>query len=277
MRRIKLHLISKDLITMTSRRLLASLWAVRGSNAVSHGSCISSSQIPRHIHTQGTIVREDSEQKESGSWMPEWMRARMPGVLGGSREEIQEMQDLTLDSYASQLKMARRLGSMSGSAFGSTSASDPAAQGTLLLYEKIIERMDSEEREDVNALTLNRKAVVAEQVGCSVEQVEDCIARFKWTQHMMRTLAAYRKKGNPMPKTMEELEQVVGKWQSFRSSEAGLASSGVASSGSIVIAMDAVSPKDGKPCGLAGMTVGRSTKCPRFRKSYKACCGKYTR
>ncbi|KAI8101357.1 hypothetical protein M9435_001463 [Picochlorum sp. BPE23] len=93
----------------------------------------------------------------------------------------------------------------------------------------------------------------------------------------MRTLAAYRKKGNPMPKTMEELEQVVGKWQSFRSSEAGVASSGVASSGSIVIAMDAVSPKDGKPCGLAGMTVGRSTKCPRFRKSYKACCGKYTR
>jgi hypothetical protein len=166
---------------------------------------------------------------------------------------------------------------MSGFAFGSTSASDPAAQGTLLLYEKIIECMNEEEREDVNAFSLNRKVIVAEQVGCSVEQVEDCIARFKWTQHMMRTLAAYRKKGNPMPKTMEELEQVVGKWQSFRSSEAGVASSGVVSSGSIVIAMDAVSPKDGKPCGLAGMTVGRSTKCPRFRKSYKACCGKYTR
>eukprot|EP00889_Picochlorum_renovo_P004477 jgi/Picre1/31507/NNA_006859.t1 len=153
----------------------------------------------------------------------------------------------------------------------------PAAQGTLLLYEKIIEHMNSEEREDANPFFVDRKAIVAEQVGCSVEQVEDCIARFKWTQHMMRTLAAYRKKGNPMPKTMEELEQVVGKWQSFRSSEGGVASSGVVSSGSIVIAMDAVSPKDGKPCGLAGMTVGRSTKCPRFRKSYKACCGKYTR
>ena len=242
---------------------------------MSHGS--SSSQMCRQLHSHGTVVLADGDEKEGGSWMPEWMRARMPGVLGGSREEIQEMQDLTLDSYASQLKMARRLGSMSGYAFGSTSASDPAAQGTLLLYEKIIERMNTEEREDVNAFSLDRKTVVAEEVGCSVEQVEDCIARFKWTQHMMRTLAAYRKRGNPMPKTMEELEQVVGRWQSFRSSEAGLASSAVASTGSIRIAMDAVSPKDGQPCGLAGMTVGRSTKCPRFRKSYKACCGKYTR
>ena len=230
------------------------------------------SKVLRAQERYASSDRED-EGKDTSSFLPGWMKSRLPGMLGGNREEIQEMTNLDMSSYLNQLKMARRLGSMTGNAFGSSNASDPGTQGFLLMSEQVIERMRDEERKnptDEGSFTKSRKAEIAEDVGCSVAQVEDCIARYMWTKHMMSTLAEYRKKGHEMPKTMEELERLTGRWTDFKQ-QYGTNSSH--SSGSIVIPADATSPKGG-PCGLAGMTVGRSTKCPRMRKSYKACCGR---
>lgn len=66
-----------------------------------------------------------------------------------------------------------------------------------------------------------------------------------------------------------------GSWQSFRTStpEAGLTQKAAAPVGSLTVPNDAKSPQ-GLPCPWAGQHVGRSTKCPATRKSYKACCGK---
>lgn len=226
--------------------------------------------------------KDGEEGSTSSSFLPAWMKARLPGMLGGAREEIQEMNNLDMASYLQQLKMARRLGSMTGNAFGTSNASDPGTQGFLLMSEKVIERMTEEERNDPSDDTcfpITRKQEIAQDIGCSVEQVDDCIARYMWTKHMMSTLADYRKKGNAMPTTMEELERVTGRWTDFKQqhtkgvgSRSSLGSSS-SSLNSICISADARSPKGG-PCGLAGMTVGRSTKCPRMRKSYKACCGR---
>ncbi len=215
----------------------------------------------------------EDEPKETSSFLPGWMKSRLPGVLGGNKEEIQEMASLDMSAYLKQLKMARRLGSMTGNAFGSSNASDPGTQGFLLMSEQVIERMHEEERKnptDEKSFSKVRKAEIAQNVGCSVEQIEDCIARYMWTKHMMSTLAEYRKKGYDMPKSMEELERVTGRWTDFKQQ---YRTNSTHSSGSIVIPANAMSPKGG-PCGLAGMTVGRSTKCPKMRKSYKACCGR---
>jgi hypothetical protein len=216
----------------------------------------------------------DGQDGTTASWVPQWMRSKLPASLGGdgTREQIREMEDLDMDSYLKQLKMARRLGSMTGSAFGTSNASDFGSQGFLLLSEKVIERMTPEERADISTFTIERRRFVAQDVDCSMEQIDDCIARFSWTKHMMKTLAEHRKRGHDMPSTMDELEKITGTWRQFRSQSG--APQSVQSSGSITLPIDAVSPKDGKPCGLAGMSVGRSTKCPRFRKSYKACCGR---
>ena len=231
----------------------------------------------RNVST-GTLAGQksdaDGQDGSTASWVPQWMRAKLPASLGGdgTREQIREMEDLDMDSYLKQLKMARRLGSMTGSAFGTSNASDFGSQGFLLLSEKVIERMTPEERANVSTFTVERRRVVAQDVDCSMEQIEDCIARYMWTKHMMKTLAEHRKRGHDMPSTMDELEKITGTWRQFRSQSGGQQI--VQSSGFIALPMDAVSLKDGKPCGLAGMSVGRSTKCPRFRKSYKACCGR---
>jgi hypothetical protein len=219
------------------------------------------------IRTYSKIGRggNDSESNSSsGGWIPQWIKSKLPG---GSREE------LTVDSYVESLKMARRLGSMTGSAFGTSNASDPAAQGSLLLFEKIFSQLTGEEKAEVEKIGLQRRAEVARVVGCSMEQVDDCIARYLWTKRMTEQLSEYKKTGRAMPQNMQELEQVVGTWKSFKASSPAT-STGASLMGSISIPMDATS-KNGQPCGLAGQTVGRSTRCPLHRKSYKACCGRY--
>lgn len=218
----------------------------------------------------------DQQEKTQGSWMPQWMKSRLPGMLGGNREEISEMEGMTFDSYMSSLKMARRLGGLTGNAFGTSNASDPAAQGTLLLYEKIYGAMLQEERSDPeSAFNMTRRKEVAQQVGCSLDQVDNCIARFLWTKTMMTKLAQHRKQGKPMPTTIEEMERIVGTWQSYKSTAPQGMPSSSSTAGKIRIPPDAIHWKDGQPCGLAGLTVGRSTKCPVKKKSYKACCGKF--
>ena len=210
--------------------------------------------------------RHDSESNSGGGgWVPQWIKSRLPG---GSRDE------LTVDSYVDSLKMARRLGGMTGSAFGSSNASDPAAQGSLLLFEKIFNQLTGEEKLEIEKVGFQRRAEVAQVVDCSMEQVDDCIARYLWTRRMTQQLAEYRKTGRSMPQNMQELEQAVGTWRSFKATSASQSTRGGASStGSISIPVDAMN-RNGQTCGLAGQTVGRSTRCPLLRKSYKACCGK---
>eukprot|EP00890_Picochlorum_soloecismus_P001312 jgi/Picsp_1/2181/NSC_05646-R1_protein translocase subunit 1-like len=227
--------------------------------------------IRQYSKSEGNHYNSESESS-SGGWIPQWIKSKLPG---GSSEGLEE---LTVDSYVDSLKMARRLGGMTGSAFGTSNASDPAAQGSLLLFEKIFNQLTGEEKLEIEKLGFQRRAEVAQVVGCSTEQVDDCIARYLWTKRMTQQLSEYRKTGKPMPKSMQELEQVVGTWKSFKATSGHSYSSGGGSSstGSIAIPIDAMN-RSGQPCGLAGQTVGRSTRCPLFRKSYKACCGKSNR
>ena len=65
-----------------------------------------------------------------------------------------------------------------------------------------------------------------------------------------------------------------GNWQSFRTATPdNLVDTKSAPAGSEKVPSDAKSPK-GYPCPWAGQSVGRSTKCPATKKSFKACCGK---
>ncbi len=168
----------------------------------------------------------------------------------------------------------RKLGSISGSAFGAK-ASDAGTQGFLRNTELVIGAMTPEERER-ESLTAEQVVALARKLDLSVEQVDAVMGRYKYTKHMMAVLARRKREGKPMPKTLEEVEQLTGDWRSFMASSS-LSHSGAASGGPngfIIIPADAIHPSKGGPCGLSGMSVGRSTKCPRFRKSYKACCGR---
>jgi hypothetical protein len=199
------------------------------------------------------------------------MRSRLPQALGGdgTAETVKELEGITLDGYRKQIAAARRLGSLTGQAFGSSGASDPGTQGFLRSSEAVIDAMTEQERAS-EALTGERMRELADQLDLTVDQVDSVLARYLYTKHMMHTLAAHRKDGKAMPETMDDLERLCGDWRAWRRRAGGGAS--VGQSG-IFVPVDQKDVK-GNVCELAGMTVGRSKKCPRYRRAWKACCGK---
>jgi hypothetical protein len=207
------------------------------------------------------------------SWAPSWLRSRLPAALGGEREELAALQDLTMDSYLTSLRGARKLGGLTGYAAGTSSAGDATAQGTLRLFEGIIDAMAPAERAEPGSAAAfgpAARARVAAAAGASPEQVDDCVARFLWTRKMSGHMAELRKAGKPMPKSVDEVERMLGSWRDFKRSGAG--GGGGGRSGRMVAA--GAAGAGGAPCPLAGQPVGRNTRCPATRRAYKNCCGR---
>lgn len=178
-------------------------------------------------------------------------------------------------AFASSIKQARRLGGLTGWAGGTASAGDPAAQGTLRLFENIIGAMKKEEREDLSLFGPAERRRAAADAGCTVSQVDDCIARYLWMRNMTAKMAQLRREGKEMPKSIDEVERMLGSWRQHKS-EAPVSDGtrgAAGSDGRILVPLDAVA-KDGKNCALAGSEVGRNTKCPATKKAYKSCCGR---
>jgi len=246
------------------------------------------SLIARHVSTQllaqvrleysALAVRGQqrwaANDSASALALPQWLKSRLPSALGGERETLNELESLTMDKYLDQITAARKLGSISGSAFGAK-ASDAGTQGFLRNTELVIGAMTPEEREK-ESLTPGQVAALARKLDLSAEQVDAVLGRYTYTKHTMAVLARRKREGKPMPQTLEEVEQLTGDWRSSVASSpaASASAAGGGPNGAMVVPADAVHKIKGGPCGLAGMRVGRSTKCPRFRKSYKACCGR---
>ncbi len=245
--------------------------------------------------TQDTAPQKDSNSTEKtsgdttssggGSGISSWVKSKIPFALGGNREEISQLENLSIDDFGEGLKQARRMGALTGFASGTSAASDPAAQGTLRLFENIIMAMTPDEK--LNAATefsSTSRERIASEVGCSVMQVDDCVARYRWMRSMTVRMAELKKEGKPMPKSIDELEAMLGTWKQHKQvrttapivgSTSGSTSND--SSGGIEVPVDTTSRLKGfnnQPCGLAGQSVGKNTKCPLTKKSYKACCGR---
>lgn len=168
------------------------------------------------------------------------------------------------------------MGGLTGFAWNTSQASDTAAQGNLRLFESIIDAMTPEEKQNLDRFDSTARHRVAGTVGCTLAQVDDCIARYLWVKSMGVKLAQLKREGKPLPTSIEEIEKTVGNWRTYKnaSGRGGEMGRSVAGNNHLVPA-DATFPKDGRPCGLAGHEVGRNTRCPLTKKAYKNCCGKY--
>lgn len=199
--------------------------------------------------------------------MPQWLKNRLPTSLGGDKD-IYALESMTLDSYAKSLKTARQIGAVTGFVGGTSRIQDPLAQGNLRLYEDIVGAMTVEEKADLSEFTVTARQRVASEIGCTVCQVDDCIAKFEWMKQMTTQMAALKRQGKPIPKSVEDLEQSVGNWRGYREQQPQSSAAGPG-----VVASNQVDSR-GRACPLRGMTVGRSTKCRLTNKSWKSCCGK---
>lgn len=88
------------------------------------------------------------------------------------------------------MAQARRLGSVTGFVHGTSAISDPAAKGTLRLFETIVGAMRDTEKADLASFGAAERARVAAEAGCTLTQVDDCIARYLWMKSMTRCGAA---------------------------------------------------------------------------------------
>lgn len=150
-----------------------------------------------------------------------------------------------------------------------------SATESLHLYESIINAMQPQEKQNLASFDAKARHRVANHVNCSFSQVDDCIAKFLYMKSMTGKVKRLKEEGKPMPKDYQQLEREFGSWQSFKTavpSDNATEFEG-ASPGSQKVPGDAKSPQ-GYPCPWAGQSVGRSTKCPATKKSFKACCGK---
>ena len=69
-----------------------------------------------------------------GGGITGWLTSKVSGLMGAG-----EMEDLDIVTFGDQIKKARRLGSLTGFVHGTAAVNDSAAQGTMRLFEQIIE------------------------------------------------------------------------------------------------------------------------------------------
>lgn len=63
-----------------------------------------------------------------------WLTSKVTGLVGGG-----ELDDLSLEEFGTQLKRARQLGGLTGFVHGTGAVRDGAAQGTMRLFEQVVE------------------------------------------------------------------------------------------------------------------------------------------
>ena len=88
-------------------------------------------------------------------------------------------------------------------------------------------------------------------------------------------MAQLKREGKEMPRSVDELERQLGTWRQYKSEAAAGAGGGggAGAGGGTAMPLGHVGLK-GLPCPLAGMPVGKNTKCPASKKAFKFCCGK---
>ena len=70
--------------------------------------------------------------------------------------------------------------------------------------------MSAEEKEDLNSFGVAGRQRVAQSGGCTVAQVDDCIAKYLWMREMLAGVAKAKREGRPVPKSIEDMEQSLG-------------------------------------------------------------------
>jgi hypothetical protein len=197
-----------------------------------------------------------SPSTSPSSWLPSFVRRRLPAALGGDRLSG----DLTFEEFVASLSRARRLGGLTGSAFGTSAVDSAGARGALKKLEDIAAAIPEAQARgilDPAVFGPAERRAAAEAAGVSVAAVDDLVRKYRLTREMAAEVARRHKAGEKLPTSVEELEASVGaKWSSRKGGEGGEAG--------------------GESCPLARSFVlpGRNTKCPKTGRAWKNCCGK---
>lgn len=162
----------------------------------------------------------------------------------GSESAQSTEESFTLLRFADELGKARKLGSLKQYIVGRSSEATFA--DAFEKQEAILRYLGAFDPDGEN-LQNSQKQEAAKHCNCTIADVENTLAKFVWAKEAQKKLQKLKEEGKPMPKTMTEVQKLMG------STPLDLARSNMAKSGQI----------------------SRNAFCPcGSKKRYKRCCGK---
>lgn len=183
---------------------------------------------------KGTTAPETQPQTQQPK-VPEPMASDPKATLPG---------DFTMENFADELKKARQFGSMTTFGRGLPRGGEMSAVKSLQRQEDILRALYKRDPVRVGA---QQKADVAAECGCTLFDVENVVSKYEWAKEANRRVKKLEAEGKPLPKTLNEVEALMG------GSWSAAASVNLAKSGNI----------------------SRNAPCPcGSKKKYKRCCGK---
>ncbi|KAK9821792.1 hypothetical protein WJX81_004836 [Elliptochloris bilobata] len=211
---------------------------------------------PARGRWQAAQVRAYAAAEESSSWIPSWLRSKLPGFAGGTKKAEPVAQELTLDGFKSYLQRARQVGAVTGFVGGGSSLSSPKARALLRTYEDIIGNMTEAEKSDLKLFGPESRQRAAVAARCSVSEVNACINKYAYTQKASQLAEKLQKQGKEVPKTFEGMAALMGEsYPEYRSKLRGDIRGGEDASGRVAVPQDAMHRRTGEPCPLAGRTA----------------------
>nr|GMD04704.1 Protein translocase subunit SecA like [Ipomoea batatas] len=176
-----------------------------------------------------------SSTPQLASWME-----KVKSVFTGQKPS----ENFTLLSFANELSNARKLSNWKQYVVGRSS--DATFADAFARQEAILRCLGGFDPTGENLQT-SHKQEAAKLCKCTITDVENALAKYTWAKEAQKKLKRLKEEGKPMPKSMAEVQQLMG------SSPLDLARSNLAKSGQI----------------------SRNALCPcGSKKRYKRCCGK---
>ncbi|KAL2643806.1 hypothetical protein R1flu_011393 [Riccia fluitans] len=174
--------------------------------------------------------------------------AAAAGQVQESRATTSAGEDFDLATFADQLKRARQFGKLTQFGRGLPKGGEAIAQRSLERQEEILRKLSTYSL-DGQRLTAQNKNEVAAQCSCTVRDVEDVLGKYEWTREANRRVIKLKEEGKPLPKSLDEIEKLMGgRWKPASSVNLSKENGGQQSRNSPC------------PCGSG--------------KKYKRCCGK---
>lgn len=163
---------------------------------------------------------------------------KIKGVFTGNKDSSSTSTEFSLIDFVNQMEKAKQFGMMKRS-------SDPSVSEAFKKQSAILSFLGAIDPSGEN-LKPNHKQDAIKQCKCTIAEVENALAKYKWAKEAQKKIDKLKEEGKPLPKSFAEVQKLMG-----------------------------TTPLDGARSNLANSgKLGRNAPCPcGSGKKYKRCCG----
>ncbi|KAH8491051.1 hypothetical protein H0E87_023254 [Populus deltoides] len=160
-----------------------------------------------YSHIDSHLITSQHRLISSTAPVSSWMDT-IKGVFTGKKAETEDTpESFTLLSFADGMKNARRVGSLKQFVVGRSS--EATFSSAFEKQEAIIRYLGALDPTGENLQT-SQKQEAAKHCNCTIADVEITLSKFIWAKEAQNKLQKLKEEGKPMPKTMAEVQKLMG-------------------------------------------------------------------